>query len=77
MKQRIVQKASNLRAEDLERLAVLKRCGLFIPAGETAPTTSDPAGVRAPWNVAAKSVVQDRMAAIFSKTTGGCDLLKM
>ena len=77
MKQRIVQKASKLRAEDLERIAVLKRCGMFVPGGETASTTSDLTGVRAPSDVASKSLVQDRMAAIFAKTNGGADLLKM
>jgi hypothetical protein len=35
-KQRLVKKASALSPEDLERIAVLKRCGLFVAAGRDA-----------------------------------------
>ena len=33
-KQRLVRKASNLNVEDLERIAVLKRCGMYEEDGE-------------------------------------------
>ena len=38
-KQRLVKKAGNLSADDLERIAVLKRCGLVQP---TSPPTTAP-----------------------------------
>ena len=38
-KQRLLRKASNLNLEDLERIAVLKRCGLV--AGTTTGTTGE------------------------------------
>ena len=37
-KARLVKKASGLNPEDLERIAVLKRCGLFVPAAVTGET---------------------------------------
>jgi hypothetical protein len=77
MKQQIVRRANKLQAEDIERIAVLRRCGLYISAEEIAPTTSDPAGMRASSDVASSSVVQDQMNAIRTRTTGSCDLLKM
>ena len=33
-KSRLMKKAATLTPDDLERVAVLKRCGLFLPAGE-------------------------------------------
>ena len=46
-KQRLIRKAGKLSAEDLERMAVLKRCGLYAEDGED---------VSAPENVAKKTV---------------------
>ena len=40
MKQRLVRKAGKLSASDLERIATLKRCGLFIPDPTEEPTSS-------------------------------------
>lgn len=52
-KQRLMKKASSLTAEDLERIAVLKRCGLWNPAetavpGEAATSDGDEAGADEP-----------------------------
>ena len=52
-KQRLIKKAGNLSAEDLERVAVLKRCGLSVgsSASSTAASSSRPssaAGSSAP-----------------------------
>ena len=44
-KQRLVRKASSLNVEDLERIAVLKRCALLtepLPQGGLASTSSSP-----------------------------------
>jgi hypothetical protein len=76
MKQLIVRRANKLQAEDLECMAVLKRCGLYISAEEMAPTTSDPAGMPASSVVASSSEVQEQMNAIWTKTAGRCGLLK-
>ena len=46
-KQRLIRKAGKLSAEDLERMAVLKRCGLYAEDGED---------LSAPENVAKKTV---------------------
>jgi len=42
-KQRLMKKASNLTPDDLERIAVLKRCGLWDPANGVTivPATED------------------------------------
>ena len=44
-KQRLVRKASSLNVEDLERIAVLKRCALLtgpLPKGDEASASSSP-----------------------------------
>ena len=38
-KQRLIKKAGKLSPEDLERIAVLKRCGLFVDEGNDEETT--------------------------------------
>jgi hypothetical protein len=75
-KQRLVVKAGKLRAEDLERIAVLKRCGLFV-----SEDTSDPSArvavdgqSEAPAK-ATKGKVQRKMADIMSQTEGSAGLL--
>ena len=48
-KQRLVRKASSLNVEDLERIAVLKRCGLAsasAPSGGSAPAVSSAAAAQ-------------------------------
>ena len=65
-KQRLVKKAASLSSDDLERIAVLKRCGLQLPATQVqAPGAEQPAtagsapsgvsGVSRPETVAAAS----------------------
>ena len=39
-KQRLVRKAGKLSAEDLERIAVLKRCGLYAEQEDSSTTTA-------------------------------------
>ena len=48
-KQRLIRKAGKLSAEDLERMAVLKRCGLYAEDGED---------LSAPENLAKKTVAE-------------------
>ena len=40
VKQRLVRKAGKLSASDLERIATLKRCGLFVPDPTEESTSS-------------------------------------
>jgi hypothetical protein len=77
-KQRLVVKASKLRAEDLERIAVLKRCGLFVSedASEAKPTASEGCQGGPPAQ-ATKGKVQRRMADIMSQTEGSAGLLQV
>ena len=54
-KQRLIKKAGKLSPEDLERIAVLKRCGLYEDAGEAesaekddaASSSDNPKGIKA------------------------------
>jgi len=60
-KSRLMKKAATLTPEDLERIAVLKRCGLYNPTGElvmaatSSPhvATSSPSSVQTTANTAA------------------------
>jgi hypothetical protein len=47
-KQRLMKKAAGLNSEDLERIAVLKRCGLWDPASGTKLLVGQDAAVRTP-----------------------------
>ena len=40
-KQRLIKKAAKLSPEDLERIAVLKRCGLFVDEGDDEDNEGD------------------------------------
>ena len=40
-KQRLIKKAGKLSPEDLERIAVLKRCGLFVDEGDNEDNEGD------------------------------------
>ena len=75
-KQRLVMKASKLRAEDLERIAVLKRCGLFVSEHAGNPNADVSAGCeQEPTARAAHGKVQRKMADIMSQTDGSAGLL--
>mgnify|MGYP000683140218 CR=1 FL=1 len=70
-KQRLVVKAGKLRAEDLERIAVLKRCGLFVSEDTSEPSAR--VSVDGQSEVPAKATkgkVQRKMADIMSQTEG-------
>jgi hypothetical protein len=77
-KQRLVLKASKLRAEDLERIAVLKRCGIFIDerAGNPNAALSEP-GERGMPGEATKTKVQKKLADIMSQTEGSAGLVQV
>ena len=75
-KQRLVLKASKLRAEDLERIAVLKRCGLFVPDHAAGPNGTVPAaGASQVTTETTRGKVQRTMADIMSQTEGSAGLL--
>ena len=77
-KQRLVVKAGKLRAEDLERIAVLKRCGLFVSEDTSEPSAR--VSVDGQSEVPAKATkgkVQRKMADIMSQTEGSAGLLEV
>jgi hypothetical protein len=75
-KQRLVVKASKLRAEDLERIAVLKRCGLFASDDTSDPNAKASEDCEAePLARATKGKVQRRLADIIAQTDGSAGLL--
>ena len=79
-KQRLVRKAGKLNASDLERIATLKRCGLFVPdpmEESTSSTSSAPsssssstAGVSAP-----VQRVNSKLFSAVGQVRGAADLL--
>ena len=79
-KQRLVRKAGKLSAEDLERIATLKRCGLFVPdpmedatsSTGSAPSSSSTStsGVSAP-----VQRVNTKLFSRVSQVQGAADLL--
>jgi hypothetical protein len=75
-KQRLVVKASKLRAEDLERIAVLKRCGLFVSEDHNHPNAKvSENGKAEPTGTGGKGKVQKRMAELIAQTDGSAGLL--
>jgi hypothetical protein len=77
-KQRLVMKASKLRAEDLERIAVLKRCGLFATENASTPNAEVSGDVQPePPQRASKGKVQRKVADIISQTPGSSGLLRV
>ena len=77
-KQRLVVKAGKLRAEDLERIAVLKRCGLFVSENASNPNAEVSGdGQPEPPQRATKGKVQRKMADIISQTEGSAGLLQV
>jgi hypothetical protein len=77
-KQRLVVKASKLRAEDLERIAVLKRCGLFVSEDTSNPNVTVSEDCQAePLDRATKGNVQRKMADIIAQTDGSAGLLNV
>jgi hypothetical protein len=76
-KQRLVRKAGKLSSQDLERIAVLKRCGLFtgaMPETETETTPGTP-DTGAEDNVNAdKQTVRNKIAQTMSTITGADEL---
>jgi hypothetical protein len=75
-KRRLVVKASKLRAEDLERIAVLKRCGLFVSDETTVQEAkgSEVCVAELPAKIS-KGKVQRRLADIIEQTDGSAGLL--
>ena len=79
-KQRLVRKAGKLSAGDLERIAVLKRCGLFLEDEELPRTTSaasSSSGSAAPASTAATPPLplNTRLAAAVGKISGAAEML--
>jgi hypothetical protein len=75
-KQRLVLKASKLRAEDLERIAVLKRCGLFVHEHASNPNAAlSEHGEPGMPGEATKTKVQTKLADIMSQTEGSAGLV--
>ena len=79
-KQRLVRKAGKLSAADLERIATLKRCGLFVPQvpeGPEAETTSF--GVTSASRGMAPGLparrVNDKLLAVVGQVEGAAHLL--
>ena len=78
-KQRLVRKAGKLSASDLERIATLKRCGLFVPdpmEESTSSTSSAPsssssstAGVSAPIQR-----INSKLFSVVGQVEGAADL---
>jgi hypothetical protein len=76
-KQRLVRKAGKLSSEDLERIAVLKRCGLFTGAirqSETETTSGTPATVSEDNSMADKLNVRHKIAQTISHIAGAEEL---
>jgi hypothetical protein len=83
VKQRLVKKASKLNVLDLERIAVLKRCGLLPITGsssaetsstETGSSSSDSSPVKVGSAIPAK--VKEHMAMALGRLSGGSEILK-
>jgi len=79
-KQRLVRKAGKLSAADLERIATLKRCGLFVPQvpeGPQAETTS--LGVTSASSGMSPGLpsrrVNDKLLAVVGQVEGAAHLL--
>ncbi len=76
-KQRLVRKAGKLSSEDLERIAVLKRCGLFTGAmqdAETEPTSGGPASGSEGSILVDKQNVRQKIAQTISHIAGAEEL---
>ncbi len=76
-KQRLVRKAGKLSSEDLERIAVLKRCGLFTGAmkeTETPTTSGTPATGTEDNIIVDKQNVRNKILQTMSHITGADEL---
>lgn len=76
-KQRLVRKAGKLSSEDLERIAVLKRCGLFTGAmkeTETHTTSGTPATGTEDNIIVDKQNVRNKIFQTMSHITGADEL---
>ena len=72
-KQRLIRKAGKLSAEDLERIAVLKRCGLYAEDGEDAADTGNARNVEddaAELPVAGPADKKVKLSEVISKISG-------
>ena len=81
-KQRLVRKAGKLSAADLERIAVLKRCGLFVADEEsdtTAPGSSEASGsassASSPASLPSVSPANLKLASVVGKISGVAEML--
>lgn len=79
MKARLVRKASKLSPQDLDRIAVLKRCGLLTPGAESeepAGAETPPMRRRFPMEDTPEAKVFKRLAEVAAKIPGASALLK-
>ena len=80
VKQRLVRKAGKLSASDLERIATLKRCGLFVPdptEESTSSTTSAPSSSSSSTAEASAPLrrVNTKLFSAVGQVEGAADLL--
>ena len=79
-KQRLVRKAGKLSASDLERIATLKRCGLFVPESSDTSTVASSSEVASSSSSAASPVLParratDKLRSALGQVEGAADLL--
>ena len=80
VKQRLVRKAGKLSASDLERIATLKRCGLFVPepTDESQSSSSTAASSSSSTTASDSAPIRRITSKVFSKVgqvEGAADLL--
>ena len=79
-KQRLVRKAGKLSAEDLERIAVLKRCGLYAEQEDSSTTTAGSSSASGSASCASSpasnpSPVNLKLASAVGKISGAAEIL--
>ena len=79
-KQRLVRKAGKLSASDLERIATLKRCGLFVPeVSESSDAATSSSGASSASTALAVSPrggrMNDKLLSAVGQVQGAADLL--
>ena len=77
-RQRLVRKAQKLSEQDLMRLAVLKRCGMFVPDESVLPAGSSGAvGVPAPAKKSkAQETISNRFKTLVTGVAGATELVE-
>ena len=79
-KQRLVRKAGKLSASDLERIAVLKRCGLFVDQTDAESTASGSGSASASSASSGSPAtgpasMSNKLASVVGKVNGATELL--